>query len=381
MRLPVLALLALPRPAIAAGVWPLHTSPLRGLGVRRGSSGGRVGTYESSEGTGLAFRVLALVTVLSIFALVTLGGVVRLTGSGLGCPDWPLCHGEVVPPLDTPALIEYSHRLMASVVGMLVLATALIVWWSYRRQPWLLIPATVGLFLLVAQVLVGGFTVLRELPSGIVLAHLAIAEALMASMVVVCIVALRAPSAPDFREDNTNRGRDRFPILTLGAVLAAYALLLTGSYVMVSGSATACGQSWPLCQGQAVPEGYYPMIHMVHRVVALLVGVLIVTVLILAWRRRHERWALGWMAVVVGVTFPVQVLLGAAVVWMGFPIAPRLLHLSMATLVWVGLAALAVLAYTAPKSLYPEHQAWSSERPGYPETESDIQGGKGVSRA
>ncbi|MCH8831890.1 MAG: COX15/CtaA family protein, partial [Chloroflexi bacterium] len=64
--------------------------------------------------TGSRFRGLTLFTVLAAFALVVLGGVVRVTESGLGCPDWPLCQGRLIPPLETSAIIEYSHRLVAS---------------------------------------------------------------------------------------------------------------------------------------------------------------------------------------------------------------------------------------------------------------------------
>ena len=343
MVLPVSSFLALPKPALAAEAWPLSALD------KRGPSEGRAGTYQEEERAGPKFRGLTLVTVLSIFALVTLGGVVRLTGSGLGCPDWPLCHGKIIPPLDTATLIEYSHRLMASVVGVLVLATAIVVWRFYRRQRWLLIPATLGFLLLVAQMLLGGFTVLRELSAGLVLAHLATAEALMASMVVVCTVALLGPfSSGLWGGVGTIHGR--LAILALVAVLAAYTLLLTGSYVAVSGAALSCGQSWPLCHGLLFPEGHDPAMHMLHRMVAVPVGVLIAVVLMLAWRSRHERPALGWTAAVVGGLFLVQVSVGAAVVLIGFPMAARLAHLSMATLVWLGLAALAVLAYTVPKS-------------------------------
>ena len=240
--LPALGLLTMARPAHAAGVWPLDTS------VGPGTQAGRLGTGRRVEATGPAFRCLTVATVLSIFALVTMGGVVRLTGSGLGCPDWPLCHGRIIPPLDTPTLIEYSHRLMASVVGLLVLTTSLVVWRSYRMQPWLLFPATLGFFLLVAQVLLGGFTVFGELPPAIVLAHLAAAEALMACMVVVCMVALCGPPVLGFRGYGEG-GWGSFPFLTLCALLAAYGLLLTGSYVTVSGATAACGEGWPLCQG------------------------------------------------------------------------------------------------------------------------------------
>ena len=338
-----LARLVRPRPVLAAEVWPPRAMS------KQGRSDLGVSGPVTVVGVGRAFQGLTLVTVLSIFALVTLGGVVRLTESGLGCPDWPLCHGKIVPPMDTSTLIEYSHRLMATVVGLLVLATALIVWRSHRRRHDLVVPATLGLVLLVVQVLLGGFTVMRELSSGLVLAHLATAEALMASMLVVCIVALRRPSSSGYRR-NEGQGPDGFLMLTVGAVLGAYLLLLLGSYVAVSGSATACGQSWPLCQGQLLPEGYNPMVHMVHRIVALLVGLLIAAVLIMAWRRKHERPALGPAAVGVGGLFLVQVLVGAAVLWMEFPVAARVLHLAMATLVWGALAVLAVLAYTPSES-------------------------------
>ena len=331
MRLCAPGLLGQTRPAHAAGVWPLDVA------VRVGNE------QRVSPG----FQGLTLLTVLSIFAVVTLGGVVRVTESGLACPDWPLCNGKLIPPLDTPTLIEYSHRLMASVVGILVLATTLMVWRSHRRQSWLFIPSTLGLFLLVVQVLLGGFTVLAELPPSIVLAHLATAEALMACMVVVCMVALRGPS-PSVSVMESRP--DRFPILAVGALLAGYALLLTGSYVTVSEATSACGQAWPLCQGQVMPEGLLPTMHMVHRVTALFVGVLIVAVLILAWRRRHGRPALGRTAAIVGGLFLVQVMVGAMVLWMGFPTGARLAHLSVATLVWVGLAALAVLSYHPPGS-------------------------------
>ena len=311
----------------------------------RSHIGGGLGVGGRVDQVGRPFQVLVLTTLVSIFALVILGGVVRLTESGLGCPDWPLCHGKIIPSADTSTLIEYSHRLLASVVGLLVLGTTLIVWRSYRSQPWLLGAATLGLVLLVAQVLLGGVTVLEELPDMIVLAHLATAEALLACMVVVCFAAYRGRSATSWVEGS--RGRELFPVLSLGTVLVAYALLLTGSYVTVSGATVACGQEWPLCQGGVLPDGELAAMHMVHRLVSMVGGILIVAVVTLAWRRRQERPLVGWGAVAVSVAFAGQVLVGAVTIWTGFPMEGRLLHLAVATLVWVGLVSLAVLTFSA----------------------------------
>ena len=340
------SLLGFPRRVYGAGAWPLNppSQSAAALGLN-------VGSRQDRREVTTTFRVLAVTTVLSIFALVTLGGVVRLTGSGLGCPDWPLCHGRIIPPLETDTLIEYSHRLMASIAGVLILSTAIAVWRSYRNQRWLLLPASIGLVLLGVQVLLGGFTVLGELPSVMVLAHLAVAEALMASMIVVCVVAFVGSSA---RWTPWSEGGwlKHLPIVTLAALLAAYALLLTGSSVTVSGATVACGQVWPLCQGGLLPEGNEAIIHMVHRLTSVIVGVLVVASLVLVWRGRPACSALRPTCGVLGATFFTQVIMGAVILWTGFPMGIRLLHLSMATLVWMSLAVLAVLVLTGPRSSF-----------------------------
>src|SRR2546428_6530184 len=81
-----------------------------------------------------AFRALSVATALVTYALVVLGGVVRVSGSGLGCPDWPLCHGRLLPPLDLHSIIEYSHRTTASLASTLIVLTAVGAWVAWRKR-------------------------------------------------------------------------------------------------------------------------------------------------------------------------------------------------------------------------------------------------------
>jgi len=307
------------------------------------------------------FQRLCLLSVISVGALVILGGVVRVTGSGLGCPDWPLCHGSVIPPFELQPIIEYSHRLVASaVVGPLVLVTCVSAWTAYRRDKWLVIPATMALILLLGQVLLGGVTVLQELPGGIVAAHLALAQALLATLIILLVVSYNGPlvMSGSGRQDIAPRQR-RFPAMILAAALMVYGLLLTGSYVTAAGATAACG-GWPLCHGSVFPGSGAEMIHMGHRYATLIFGLFTFYALHLGIKpgpgdpsagNQSNRKGIWWLALIGSAIFVIQVAAGAVTVMSGYAPELRALHLSLATALWGTMAGLAALAHTQRTSI------------------------------
>src|SRR5436189_5625343 len=98
---------------------------------------------------------LSLAALIAVFALIVVGVTVRATNSGLGCPEWPRWNGSFIPQWDQHTLIEYSHRLTATVTGFIVLVFAITAWRGYRRVPAVLYPATAALILVVAQAALG----------------------------------------------------------------------------------------------------------------------------------------------------------------------------------------------------------------------------------
>src|SRR5437588_10068572 len=140
-----------------------------------------------------AFRVLCVSSASFTYALVVLDGVVRVSGSGHGCPDWPLCHGRLLPPLDLHAIIEYSHRTTTVLATTLMVVTAVIAWLWLRRRRDVVTAATVALGLLVVQITLGAITVKLELPPIVVLVHLANAMALLGAVSVTAVAAMTTP--------------------------------------------------------------------------------------------------------------------------------------------------------------------------------------------
>ena len=303
-------------------------------------------------------RPISTLSVFSVFALVVLGGVVRVTGSGLGCPDWPLCHGRVVPPWELTALIEYSHRLVASaIVSPLVLLTCGVSWLAHRQDRWLVLPSSLAVVLLLVQVLLGGVTVLTELPGPVVASHLALGQALLGCLVLVMVVAHRGPLGFSHQIAGVSHqarvsigasGTDRFPTLALISAGAVYLLILSGSVVTASNATGAC-VTWPLCQGRVFPENLLSLIHMAHRLTAAVIGVFLAYVLYLGFRDSQKPRELPLLSLAVGVLFGAQVLVGAFTIWSGFQPPLLALHLSASALVWALLAGLAALSLTQPR--------------------------------
>ncbi len=292
-----------------------------------------------------AFRVLSVATALVTYALVVLGGVVRVSGSGLGCPDWPLCHGRLLPPLDLHAIIEYSHRTTASLASTLIVLTAVVAWLAWRKRRDIVIPAMVALGLLVVQVVLGAVTVRLELPPMIVLAHLATAMALLAA---VCVTASNARLARYAPLASAGEPDSRPAWLARAAAAGTFLLILSGSLVVGSGASGSCG-AWPLCGGGfSLAFDGYPAIQLLHRGLAAAIGVLIIVSLFaLLNRYRVERAVRATVALTLAA-LAFQVAVGAAVVTLHLPAALRGLHLALASAVWAGTVVLAVLADRLP---------------------------------
>jgi heme A synthase len=271
------------------------------------------------------FRRLAVVTALFAYLQIALGGIVRLSGSGLGCPDWPLCHGRPYPPADMHAIIEYSHRAVGSVTGVLIIATVVVAWAVFRkRRPLVAWLATASLIGVVGEGALGG-----------VVAHLALAMVILGFLVAAAVMAMPAsPGVPD-------RSFRRLGALTVGAT---YLMLLTGSTVVASNADQSC-HAWPLC-GQ---YGFAPdfsganAFTMLHRGAVLVIGALILYVLWVATRRWGATPGLSRAANATWVLFSLQVVIGVGSA--KFDTAGyNALHVAIATLVWASVLTTVLMA-------------------------------------
>jgi len=286
---------------------------------------------------GPRYRLLVYVTLALSFLVVVWGGVVRVSGSGLGCPDWPLCHGQFLPGLDTATRIEWFHRFLGVAGGLSLAALVAVTIASYRAQRRVLTLVVAGGVLYLLQAVLGGIVVLLELPSTAVTAHLANAEVLLAVLTVLAVeihwpaLARRGRAAP-------------WTALLLAAAVGTFVLMLTGAYVRGADASTAC-TTWPLCDDGAFPMFGAAAIHMAHRWVAAVVGVVLLAACWQAWRHRREAPGLGTLASSTAVAFVAQIAVGAANPLSGFSPWALGAHPALASLVWCLTVALTVVAW------------------------------------
>lgn len=290
---------------------------------------------------------LAIVSVISTLVLIAVGVVVRATGSGLGCPDWPTCHGGLLPPGEKHPVIEMSHRVVASGVGFLVIGLAFSCWRSFRHVPriWILAAAVVPMVGL--QGLLGAITVVRELPPAIVATHLLTAFLILSALIVLLIdINMEVRSSED-----RSRGRDRWPAKAALLVLVLLAAVVwVGGYMTESGASAACS-SWPGCgEGSFFGNDRQELTHMLHRYG---VAALAVAVVGLAAAMRRSSGAAQLRPVLAGALislFGLQVLVGALNVQFEFPDALAVSHTVIASLIWGVLTAVAALGLISSRS-------------------------------
>jgi cytochrome c oxidase assembly protein subunit 15 len=144
-------------------------------------------------------RVFAYGSVVSTYILIVIGGYVTTSNSGLGCGDsWPLCRGAVFPSLNNPeVVIELTHRLFNSVVGVFILGLAIVAWTRFRDAENVVLLSTTSLVALFAQVLLGMVTVTTSLNPIVSDAHLALASAILAIVVANAVTVRNLTMRPE----------------------------------------------------------------------------------------------------------------------------------------------------------------------------------------
>jgi heme A synthase len=283
------------------------------------------------------FRSLTLAGAASAFLVAILGSWVRVNNAGLTCPDWPLCKGAIVPALQGGVVLEWSHRAGAYAVSLMVVAT-LLAGWRLRSRIRGLLPALAALgALLVAQVLLGGATVLLGNSPLSVTLHWGTGMALFATFVVLAIQTMLAASGPPRLDASTAW------LLGLAAAIA-FVTMCIGSYVGSSYAGLAC-PAFPQCDATLLGHTDAQRLQMLHRIAAALLVLAAIVSASAAWlgSPRVRRFALLGVALV-----GVQVLLGAANVAWALPPLLREAHAANAALVFIAYVVAATLALFEP---------------------------------
>lgn len=309
-------------------------------------------------------QIIAIATTVGMFLVLAMGVTVTNTNSGHGCGGtWPLCKGKFIPDYAVGTAIEYSHRFITGVEGLLILALAAgaLYYWGQRREIRWLVPLM--LVFLVIQSALGAIVALtNEIPE---------LRALHFGISLIAFVTILLTADLVLGNERYDRLRDRpapldFRRLVWGLTIFTYIVVYTGAYVEHRGVQLAC-RDWPLCNGQIVPNlAGGTGIVFVHRIAALLLT--LATVALLLWARRLRRFRpdLYWGAVAALVGVLLQALEGAVVVWSRLSVASEIGHGAVVTLYFGAVCYLALRVLPRPREVRAvvRRAATRTNRPG-----------------
>jgi len=282
---------------------------------------------------------LSLAAVAVAYGEVMLGSWTRINGAGMTCPDYPLCHGEFIPSMGGGTVWEWTHRLTAAILSVLVIAV-LAAAWKQRGKATFVAPTgwvIAGLF--AFQVFLGAATVhLSNSPISVVW-HWGTAMAFVASLTCMSIFAFMTA------EQQAGKGSRKQIALTGilgGTALVAFVTMCVGAYVSSSGAGLACIDI-PGCAGNVVVYTHGQDVQMLHRFIAAACLLSAVISFALVWAMRASPRVRTAATIGLALVF-VQVLLGLLNVALRMPIDLREAHAANAALVFLSFVSATALA-------------------------------------
>jgi len=328
-----------------------------------------------------AARWLAAVATFGMFIVLVMGSTVTSTGSGAGCgASWPLCNGQFIPEFAVTTAIEFSHRAVTGVEGLLILGTAIgaVAFWRRRFEIRVLVPLM--LLFLVLQAALGALSVLYAEwwgRDGILALHFGISLVAFASTLLVATTLFETNRGIDALRDRVVPTAIRWGVWFLA--LYTYGVVYLGAYVRHTNASLAC-LDWPLCQGSAFP-GFTGPVGAVfsHRLSAVFLTLGTLALFAWCWRARASRPDLLWASGVAVVMLLGQSATGASVVFSRLSLFSSLSHSAVVTLYFGALAYLCLSVLPRQRSLRVRGTATAAEHEmeptGYPAARGGAQAG------
>jgi cytochrome c oxidase assembly protein subunit 15 len=275
----------------------------------------------------VAFARVAYLALAALYLIVVSGATVRLTGSGLGCDNWPRCGSSFLPPKDYHALVEFGNRGVGFAVGLTTLVAAVAAFRVQGLPRWLLWAAVALPFTVLAQGILGGITVIYELHPLIVMGHF------LLSLLALGMAVLLAIGAYDFARGHERSAPLAANWLALILVPSALALVITGTLVTAAG---------PHSGGERIKRyGLLPdALHMHVGATAVFGIAYLGLVAALVWERRRARTELLFAGGILAVLLA-QMTVGDVQWRTQLPWGLVLVHVALATALWSGIVALA----------------------------------------
>ncbi|MEI7025453.1 COX15/CtaA family protein [Paenibacillus sp. y28] len=229
---------------------------------------------------------LALLSSVGMFLVLLMGALVTKTESGRGCgDDWPLCNGRFVPAYTIESLIEYSHRFVTGIEGLIVLAVFIGVW-AYVRDRWdARVHSAGALFFTIVQAILGAMAVVWPQSPPVLALHFGVSLMAVAS---TFLLVLALWNWQGVKGERPGLGISYRPLpgearissgqkwLVWVVTIYCYCVVYLGAYVRHTDSSGGCS-GWPLCNGEVIPElSGASGVAFLHRLGALLLIVLLI---------------------------------------------------------------------------------------------------------